>query len=99
MDLIGHILVSLSPSKNNILVQGTTSHNITIKYYQLEMVNEFIYLGSTTSNKLNLDKEKNIRIEGYTILISSTFACLGTSVWKNPNSLSTTRCQCITLSS
>ncbi len=47
----------------NIICQGTSSSpSITINDYELEVVEEFTYLGSTLTNDLSLDSEINKRI-------------------------------------
>ena len=45
------------PQKVKILAQVTASPKITINNYELEVVEQFIYLGSTISNKISLERE------------------------------------------
>ena len=69
-------------TKTNVLAQTTTLLNITINKYQLGVVDEFTYLGSTIIIKLSFDKEIHRQI----IKAACTLACRGTrvcSVWKN----------------
>ena len=72
--------LNIKLKKTKVIAQAITSPNITISNYQLKMVDEFIYLASTTSSKLYVDKEIDRRI-GRT---ASTVARLGTRLWKNP---------------
>ena len=72
--------LTISLKKTNILVQGTAETPcITINNYELDVVNEFTYLGSTISNNLSLAKELDRRIGK----AATTFARLSTRVWKN----------------
>ena len=66
--------------KTKVLAQATTSPKITVNNYELEVVEQFIYLGSTITSKLSLERELDWRI----VMAASTFARLGTRVWKNP---------------
>ena len=52
---------------------------ITIDDYELEVVHQFTYLGSTISDNLSLDVKINKRIRK----AASTLACLTTHVWEN----------------
>ena len=72
--------LTISPKKVKVLAQATILQNITFKNYQLEMVDQFTYLGSTASSKLSL----NIEIDRKIARAATTLACLGTHVWKNP---------------
>ena len=70
------------PKKNK---RPSTRSHITSYHHQrlpteLEVVNEFTYLGSTISNNLSLDKEIDRQIGK----AASTLARLRTRVWKNP---------------
>ena len=53
---------------------------ITISNYQLEVVHEFTYLGSTITDNLSLDAELNKRIGK----AATTLGRLATRVWENP---------------
>ena len=55
--------------------------------YELGVVEQFIYLGSTITNKLSLDRELDKRIG----MAASTLAFLLTRVWKNPGLLIKTK--------
>ena len=72
--------LTVSLKKTKVLAQATTSPKITINNYQLEVVEQFIYLGSTITSKLSLKKELDRRIG----MAASTFSRLSTRVWKNP---------------
>ena len=72
--------LTVSLKKTKFLAQATTSPKITINNYQLEVVEQFIYLGSTITSKLSLKKELDRRIG----MAASTFSRLSTRVWKNP---------------
>ncbi len=62
------------------MCQGTSSlPSITINDYELEVVEEFTYLGSTLTSNLSLHSEINKRIGK----ASSTFFRLTTRVWEN----------------
>ena len=55
--------LSISLKKTNILAQDTkTSPTITIDNYQLDVVHQFTYLGSTITDNLSLDAEIDKRI-------------------------------------
>ena len=68
------ILYYTSIKKTKVLAQATTSPKITINNYELEVVEQFIYLGSIVSNKVSLDRELDRRIG----MAASTLARLGT---------------------
>ena len=55
-------LLPVSKKKTKVLAQTTTSLKITINNYELEFVEQFIYLGSTITSKLSLDRELDRRI-------------------------------------
>ena len=77
------------PQKTKFLAQATTSPKITINNYELEVVDKFIYLWSTISIKLSLDRDLDRRIG----MTSSTLARLGTCVCgKTPDSRSRPKC-------
>ena len=46
----------ISLKKTKVLAQAISSPKITIKNYELEVVEYFIYLGSTITSKLSLEK-------------------------------------------
>ena len=71
---------TISLKKTKVLAQAITSLKITINNYELEVVEQFKYLGSTITSKLSLDRELDRRIG----MAASTLARLGTRVWKNP---------------
>ena len=71
---------TISLKKIKVLAQATTSANIIINNYELEVVEQLNYLGSTITNKLSLERELDIR----TGMVASAFYRLGTRVWKNP---------------
>ena len=56
-----------------------TAPSIKIAEYELEVVNEFVYLGSTIANSLSLDSELNKRIGKAT----TTMARLTKRAWTN----------------
>ena len=60
---------------------------ITIDNYKLDVIHQFIYLGSTISDNLSLDAEINRRIGKAT----TTLGRLTTRVWKNPTLTVTTK--------
>ena len=53
---------------------------ITINNYELEVVEQFIYLGSILTSKFSLEIELDRRIG----MAASAFTRLGTRVWRNP---------------
>ena len=72
--------LSISLKKTNILAQDTTtSPTITIDNYQLDVVHQFTYLGSTITDNLSLDAEIGKRIGK----AATTFARLTVRVWNN----------------
>ena len=46
--------LTISLKKTKVLAQTTTSSKITINNYELEVVEQFIYFGSTITSKLSL---------------------------------------------
>ena len=72
--------LTVSLKKTKVLAQAATSPKITINNYQLEVVEQFIYLGSTITTNLSLKRELDRRIG----MAASTFSRLSTRVWKNP---------------
>ena len=66
--------------KTKVLAQATISPKITINNCHLKVLEQFIYLWSTTSSKLSLDRKLVRRI----VMSVSTLDHLGTHVWKNP---------------
>ena len=74
--------LTISLKKTNVLGQDTPSPPaITIDDYQLEVVHEFTYLGSTIADNLSLDTEIDKRIGK----AATTLARLTTRVWTNPS--------------
>ena len=72
--------LTISLKKTNILGQDTTDPpSITINDYQLDVVHNFTYLGSTITDDLSMDTEIDRRIGRAT----STLARLSTRVWTN----------------
>lgn len=70
----------ISLPKTNILSQGTTEEpTIKIDNYELEVVSQFTYLGSTITDNLSLDVEINRRIGK----AATTLSRLRERVWKN----------------
>ena len=68
----------------NVLGQDVdTSRVITINNYELDVVHQFTYLGSTISNNLSLDAEIDQRIGKDATILGR----LTTRVWKNPKFL------------
>ena len=73
--------LTISLKKTNVLGQYVdTPPVITINNYQLEVVHEFTYLGSTITDNLSLDAELNKRIGK----AATTLGRLATRVWENP---------------
>uniref|UniRef100_K7EZU2 Reverse transcriptase domain-containing protein n=1 Tax=Pelodiscus sinensis TaxID=13735 RepID=K7EZU2_PELSI len=71
----------ISLKKTNVLSQDTvTPPAITVDDYQLDVVHQFTYLGSTITDNLSLDAELDKRIGK----AASTLARLTTRVWTNP---------------
>ena len=71
----------ISLKKTNVLVQGTeVPPTITIDHVELEVVNQFTYLGSIISNNLSLDAEIGKRMGKP----ASRLARLTTRVWEYP---------------
>lgn len=72
--------LTISLKKTNVLGQGVEEPpSITIDDYELEVVNQFTYLGSTISSNLSLDTELDKRIGK----AATTLARLTTRVWEN----------------
>ena len=70
----------ISLPKTNILSQGTTEEpTIKIDNYELEVVSQFTYLGSTITDNLSLDVEINRRIGK----AATTLSRLRERVWKS----------------
>ena len=82
MNRFSHACRDFGPlKKTNVLGQDVdTPLVITINNYQLEVVHEFTYLGSTTTDNLSLDAELNKRIGK----AATTLGRLVTRVWENP---------------
>lgn len=74
--------LTISLKKTNVLSQDTsTAPAIAIDDYQLDVVHQFTYLGSTITDNLSLDVELDKRIGKAT----STLARLSKRVWTNPH--------------
>ena len=73
--------LTISLKKTNVLSQDVDIPPvITIDNYELEVVHQFTYLGSTISDNLSLDAEVNKRIGK----AATTLGRLSTRVWENP---------------
>ena len=83
--------LTISIKKTNVCAQDI-SHAPCIKIddHTLEVVDEFVYLGSTISTNMNLDTEINKRIEK----TAATLSKLTKRVWNNTYSRRTPRCVC-----
>lgn len=72
--------LTISLKKTQVMCQGTTiPATISINDHQLEIVNQFTYLGSTATNNLSLDTEIDKRIGK----AASTLSQLSKKVWEN----------------
>ncbi|XP_069985579.1 uncharacterized protein [Penaeus vannamei] len=72
--------LTISLKKTSILSKKTESPpTITISNYQLDVVQEFTYLGSTVTDSLDMDPELNRRIGR----AASSLARLTKRVWEN----------------
>ena len=73
--------LTISLKKTNVLGQGTEATPvITIDDYELDLVQQFTYLGSTITDNLSLDAELDKRVGK----AATTLARLTTRVWTNP---------------
>jgi len=73
--------LTISLKKTNVLGQGTESPLvITIYEYELNVVHQFTYLGSTITKNLSLDTELDKRIRK----AATTLVHLTRRVWTNP---------------
>ena len=73
--------LTISLKKTNVLGQDIPAPLvITIDDYELEVIHQFMYLGSTITDKLSLDPEINKRIGK----AATTLAHLTSRVWTNP---------------
>jgi len=73
--------LTISLKKTNVLGQDMdTPPVITIANYQLDVVHEFTYLGSTITDNLSLDAKLNKCISK----AATTLGRLATCVWENP---------------
>ena len=84
MDRFSHacrdFALTISLKKTNVLGQDVDTPPVTtIDNYQLEVVHEFTYLGSTITDNLSLDAELNKRIGK----AATTLGRLATRVWEN----------------
>ena len=72
--------LNISLKKTNVLDQGVEQPpTITINNYDLEVVHDFIYLGSTVTDSLSLDAEISRRIRRAAMI----FARLTKRAWEN----------------
>ena len=73
--------LTISLKKTNVLGQDILAPPvITIDDYELEVIHQFMYLGSTITNNLSLDPEINKRIRK----AATPLTCLTSRVWTNP---------------
>ena len=73
--------LTISQKKTNVLGQDIPAPPvITINDYELEVIHQFMYLGSTITDNLSLDPEIDKRIGR----AATTLACLTSRVWTNP---------------
>ena len=73
--------LTISLKKTNVLGQDVdTSSVITIDNYELHVVHQFTYLGSTISDNLSLDTEINQHIRKAATMLGQLTTC----VWENP---------------
>ena len=73
--------VVISLKKTNVLGQDTMElPAITIDHYELDVFEQFIYLGSTITDSLSLDTEIDKRIRK----AATTLSRLTSRVWTNP---------------
>ena len=73
--------LTISLKKTNVLGQDTMElPDITIDYYEIDVVEQFTYLGSTITDSLFLDTEIDKRI----VKAATTLARLTSQVWANP---------------
>jgi len=78
----------ISLKKTQVMCQGTAiPSSIHIQDHQLEVVNQFTYLGSTATNNLSLDVELDRRIGK----AASTLSKLSKKVWENNQLTSNTK--------
>ena len=71
----------ISLKKTNVLGQDIPAPPvITINDYELEVIHQFTYLGSTITNNLSFDPEIDKRIRK----AATTLTCLTSRVWTNP---------------
>ena len=72
--------LSISLKKTKVMCQGSeATPTLTIKDYTLDVVSQFTYLGSTTSNNASLDVELGMRIGK----AATNMAKLSARVWEN----------------
>ena len=93
--LASHTEDSLTASPKPARISASQSASkrrmcIKIDDHTLEVVDEFVYLGSTISTNMNLDTEINKRIEK----TAATLSKLTKRVWNNTYSRRTPRCVC-----
>ena len=72
--------LTISLKKTNVMAQGAKpAPRISISDYEMQVVREFTYLGSTVTDNLSMDPEIGKRIGR----ASTTFARLSKGVWEN----------------
>ena len=87
-----HFGLTISLKKTQVMGQGVPDPpEITTSNHQLEVVHDFVYLGSTISDTLFLDTELNRRIGK----ASTTISSLTKGVWKNGKLTENTKIQVI----
>ena len=85
-----HFGLTISLKKTQPMDQGISDPpEITISNHQLEVVHDFVYLGSTISDTLSLDTEHNRRIDK----ASTTMSRLTKRVWGNGKLTENTKIQ------
>ena len=85
-----HFGLTISLKKTQVIGQGAPSPPvIAISNHQLEVVHDFVYLGSTISDTLSLDTELNRKIGK----ASTTMSSLTKRVWKNEKRTENTKIQ------
>ena len=71
--------LTISLKKTNVMAQDADPPHISINNYELEVVSDFTYLGSTITDNFSLDVELNRRIGK----ASTTLSRLSQRVWNN----------------
>ena len=82
--------LTISLNKTKVLTQNVDDRpSITISNYELDVVTEFVYLGSNISDKLAADAEINRRIGQ----AATTYSRLTKRVWENKKLTDHTKAQ------